>query len=513
MPVNFSVTDEGPPTFTEPQVRAANVDDWREKFGDDADTSREATDGQLIDLSTLPQLLLWQAAVRLWADSFVRTATGAALDNILAAFGKTRNPASSSTGTAVFFGSESTPVPASTEIQTTGSANRFATTALGTTGALLGSDVWMVRIPATVVAGSTYDIDIDATPHTYLAAGGDDADTVANELRDAVNAGADGTATRAGIDAGGRALVIIDVTGGPGVVVASDDDGGGPTPDPEEFPAVRIAVEALSTGPLTAPAGTLQSIPTPVAGITGASNGADATAGADEETDDEFRERHLSSLFGPGCGTEQAIEARVLATTDAAGIEFVETATVTSNRNGPDPDAEGRPKGSFETVTRYRDGAPADADARVALSIAECMPAGVEPYGVTWTETVEVRPGKFVDVSGTIVTALFLHLGVTVTKGEGWPAGLSDAQAKTAIAEAISTDWNAIRVEAKDWYRTTVNGSVNRVVNDAAADISTLSDTTPAPGDVPALVSVAVQVANAREIIEADASRIAVTIV
>ena len=222
MPVVFALTPSGPPTFTLEQVRAGLVQDWLAQWGN-ADTSPESPDGQLIDLSALPQLLLWQAQVQLWLDSFVRTARGTALDQLLDAFGKLREPAEASVAAVVFYGAENTAVAQGTQVQATGSAVRFATADPATTGLLLGSDTWMVRIPAAIVGGTTYTLDIDGTPYDRLAAGIDTPTTVADDLTALVNLGADGTALRAGIDADGRALIIVDVTGGPGIVTASDD--------------------------------------------------------------------------------------------------------------------------------------------------------------------------------------------------------------------------------------------------------------------------------------------------
>jgi uncharacterized phage protein gp47/JayE len=375
MPVDYEITEAGPPAITQPEARAANVADWKAIFGADARTEPTATDGQLIDLHTVSQVLLFQAVSRLWADTFVRTARGAALDMILDQFGLVRIPASESVGEVVWFGSELTPVPAGSRVQTTGAADVFESTALVTTGALLGSDTWMTRIPSTIIVGATYTVDIDGTPYSHVA-GAEDSASVAAEIETLIDAGPDGTAQLAGVDATGRALLIVDVTGGPGIV--SGATVGGTAPD--AFPAARATVRAVNTGPLTAPAGTLQDIPTAIAGITGASNGTDATPGRDIESDDQFRARHLDRLFGAGCATDQAIRARVLEALDANGLTFVVSCDVRSNRSSV-VDAAGRPPHSFETILRYGTGAPADADTRVATAIASCMPSGIEPYG------------------------------------------------------------------------------------------------------------------------------------
>ena len=501
MPVDAEITDQGPPSFTLPQVRAANVEDWTAKFGEGY-TSPDSTDGQLIDLWTLVESILLANQVRLWADSFVRTARGAALDGLLDMFGLTREPATFSQGSTVFYGDENIAVALGTQVQTTGSGSLFATTAAGSTGLLLGSDTWMVRIPAAIAVATNYTVEIDGTPYTYPAIGGDDSAKVADELRDLVNAGPDGFATRAGSDAQGRALLVVDVAGGPGVVA----NAGTPT-DP--LTAVRLTVQATTTGPLTAPAGTLQVIPTPIVGIAAASNDADATAGRDVESDDEFRSRHLGSLFGPGCGTDQAIRQRVLDAMDAQGIDFVESCNVRSNRRFSPTDADGVPKSAFETVVRYSAGAPTDADQRVANAIGICMPAGIEPWGLLPPISVETYPGNFVDVQFTLVTTTYLHLSITVTPGENFPTTGDQEQ---AIASAAADAWDAIAVEGQDWYQTGSIAAVSDAVGGTALSIVVESDLTASPGDVPVFANVPSQAAAVREIIDLDASRVSVTI-
>lgn len=503
MPVDAQITDQGPPSFTYPVLRSANVEDWRGKFGDDADTDPESTDGQIIDLLTLPQLITLSNQFRLWADSFVRTARGAALDGLLDMFGLTRIPAKASVGTTVFYGSENTAVALGTQVQTAGSAALFATTAAGTTGLLLGSDTWVLRVPASINVGQSYTADIDGTPYTHMALGGEGSLDVARQIRDLINVGPDATSGLAGTDASGRGLLVIDVTGGPGIVTNGGTDTDAQT-------AVRIAVEAVDTGATSAPAGTLQVLPTPVAGIIAASNDADVALGRDVESDDEFRSRHLGSLYGSGCGTDQAIRARVLEAMDAQGIDFVASCNVTSNRTDSPTDADGRPIHSFETVVRYTEGFPSDANTLVAEAIASCMPAGILPYGLTFTESVEIYPGNFVDVSATIVAVLYLHLDITVTAGENFP---TEGDQEQAIASGVATAWDQIAVEGQDWYETQSAGAVSIVVGGTALSIVILSDLTPLPGDVPVFAAVPSQPAITREIIDLDASRVKVTIV
>jgi uncharacterized phage protein gp47/JayE len=500
MPVDTTITDAGPRSYTLAEVRAARVADWRAKFGQDADTDPEATDGLLVDLGALPEYLVLAALARLWSDSFLRSARAAAVDGILDAFGKRRRAARPSAGSTVFYGDENIAVGLGTQVQTTGSAAVFATTVAGTTGALAGATIWMLRVPAAITPAVDYSIDIDATIYTHTALGGDTSSTVATALRDLVNAGAQGTGTRAGEDSSGRALLVLDLVASG--VVAND---GSPT---EPRSAVRLAVEALVTGPTTAPAGTLQVLPTPIVGIDAASNDTDATPGRDIESDDAFRARHFDGLFGPGSTTDGATRARVLALTDEEGREFVASCSVRSNRSSV-VDVDGRPPHSFETLVQYFDDAPTDADRRVAEAIGVALPVGIQPWGLDISETIETYPSNFVLVEASVVQALYLHLRITVTPGEGFPVAGDPAG---AIRTAVVDGWDGRAAEAQNWYQLATAGDASAAVGGTASVILVESDLTALPGDAPAFAAVLEQVANAREIIDLDGSRVDVVI-
>src|SRR5262249_36114068 len=73
-----------------------------------------------------------------------------------------------------------------------------------------------------------------------------------------------------------------------------------------------VACEAVDTGPLPAPAGTLTVIDTPVAGLSSVTNAADAILGRNQETDSELRIRREEELRAAGKGTVDAIRALLL---------------------------------------------------------------------------------------------------------------------------------------------------------------------------------------------------------
>jgi uncharacterized phage protein gp47/JayE len=77
-------------------------------------------------------------------------------------------------------------------------------------------------------------------------------------------------------------------------------------------PQATVTMTAENTGPITAPAGTLTEIATPVFGLNSTKNSEDAIVGRNVETDAEYRVRREQELQGAGSGTVEAIRAALL---------------------------------------------------------------------------------------------------------------------------------------------------------------------------------------------------------
>ena len=504
--VDFLVTDEGPPTFTYEELRADNSLDWRAVFGNDAPTAPDTTDGHLIDLATLPQLILTQNQTRQWADSAGRTARGVALDAQLDVFGKVREPARASTAQLIFYGSASTLVSAGSQAQTPTTSNLFATTADATTGTLAASDTWVTRIPPDVMVGDTVTVTIDVTPYAHLVAGGEGPIDVSAALQVLIVAGSQGVASQGGVDVDGRALLVIDLV--PAEAVTASSTG---ATQPDAFPAARARSTATLTGLLTAPAGTLQVLPVPLAGITGVTTDLDAAVGRDLESDDEFWNRHLDTLFDSSGGTDGGLRSTALQVEDEAGVRFVTYANAVSNRNEDPVDGAGRPLGSVEVIVQLSEAAPSDATLRLAEALGPVYGAGIEPFGLAdplgFEHVVEPFPGNFITVKGSFVVTQYLHLEVTVVPGPGFP---TEGDTEQAIREQCANDWNFLAEADRDWNRPVSIGSVAVATAGGSASVVIRSDLTALPTDTPTFADVDTQPATDRDIIELSSNRVTV---
>ena len=131
------------------------------------------------------------------------------------------------------------------------------------------------------------------------------------------------------------------------------------------------------------------------------------TAGADKETDAEYRERRTSVLQKAGttsaAGAKEAISE----------VANVDTVTIVEN-DTPNTDADGRPRNTYEV---YVEGAAASED-DIAASIYATKPLGI---GVVSTvDPGEQRTGDYVDVNGesrtlTFSTAVQVPMLIVVT--------------------------------------------------------------------------------------------------
>jgi len=498
-----------------PEVRAGVVALWKRAYGENADTDPNTPDGLEISLIAMSLALAFEVNTGLWANSFFRSAEGVSLDRILDIFAKGREPAVKSAGTAVFYGSPTTPIPALSVVTTADtSANRFLSDAASQIGADDNSDAWVVRVLGAE-NGVTYTAQVDAqVPSAYVAGPADTVVDVATGLRDDTNADGFATAALAGVDSSGNALLVIEIIGGLGNISVTDDS---PNTVIDAFEAVRVAVTALEAGPVPAAAGTLRTLATPIGGVVGVTNDADATIGRDEESDDEYRARHLQTLFANSARTDGGMQATV------AALEGIEANLVVSNRLVDPFDADGRPIGSVENIVLVTEINPA-LDVDIANAIARQIPAGIRPYGLRSFGLGTTIDGEVIEVYATDVEQLYLHLSITVVAGEGFPTGDMVTAIKSAVAEyfdagRITTNEKTIiatsakLVIGKDWTQLSTSTPINVVTQNSSVDVQVLSDATAAPGDAPSFVDVALRAASTRQIYRVDASRIAVNIV
>lgn len=496
----FALTDAGLSTPRYPEARALVVEKWKSRFGDDAQTSDDTPDGLLISTIALMLALAWEGVAATYVGSYFRTAAGASLDLLLDLFGARRLAATYSTLSAVWYGDAGVTVLAERIASVGGDAEqRFETDEDATTVADGVGGPIVVRI-LDAVDGETYAIDVDTTTESTVVAGASSttttiADALATQL---ATDNPTATVSRAGSDPDGNALIVLEDLDAGVVTVGGSAD----TPANQDVRnGVRVDMTALTTGPIVALAGTLDSVETPVANIDGVCTTADATVGRNRESDEGFRDRHLDRLNSGGKASLEAIYAYLLDT--VADLEHVR---VFANTTGA-TDSDGRPPHSVEVV--WIGPAGSTKEQEVAEAIFDVLAFGIRPYGAI-ENTVTDSYGGVHTVGHSRGTELYLWLDVTVTPAEGYP---TSGDPEGAILEEIAT-WLGDGGEGElgmgdDLIRYALGTPINAAVPGVGNVVITTATTT-TPGGTPSYSAADVSVDD-DTILRVDSSRIAVS--
>ena len=164
--------------------------------------------------------------------------------------------------------------------------------------------------------------------------------------------------------------------------------------------AITVTALCEAQGAILAPAGTIATIATPTRGWTGATNPADAVAGAPVETDAALRVRQTISTSLPS----QTIRSGVVgAIASVAGVGRI----ATYENDTANTDANGLPSTSFSAVVEGGDAL------QVATQIAYRKTLGGPTYGTT-SETVTDSSGSSVVVNFFRPATVNMGLAITI---------------------------------------------------------------------------------------------------
>jgi hypothetical protein len=425
-PPALALTPEGYAAPPQNELRAWLEAVWKEKFGASSTTKPSTLNGKFIDFATVLLVAFFEGGAGAANSGWFTSAPGVALEKILALFALPRIPASSSIVEAVLYGTDATNIGGGSIVSVDTTLDKFITQ----NAIVLGGDQgYVVRINNSS-AGDDYTVEIAGQPWTYTAQGGDTVRQVAEGLRDAIIAG--GQQVTAVVppndDQSNRWLIVIEDNGiGPFVLDVSGT--GGALLD--EFAAKRVPAIAQLSGPRQAAAGDLNAIETPVGGWEGVTNTADATLGANAETDAAYRDRHRG-LLNKGTASEQAIKTAVAL---LPGVEFV---AVRANDDDV-VDSEGLPPHSIRVTVLGGD------DVEIAETIMATKAAGIQTYGNDF-ELVLDGENLLKPIYFQRPTLKYLWIKLELTPGEKFQ-NVGDPGA--AIAKALAL-WGDLKIGIGD---------------------------------------------------------------
>jgi len=234
-----------------------------------------------------------------------------------------------------------------------------------------------------------------------------------------------------------KALVTLTISGTNGTAVGVGFKA--QTPQGVEFQTIESGTIAAGTVDLqarailagtagNAPAGTITEINTSLSGVSSVTNAADATGGAEVETDPELRARY-KIRGSAGGATAVAIQAAL--------NELEDVVTAVCYENNTNGSVDGMPPHSIEAVV---DGGTDDDIMGVLLNF---KPAGIEPTG-TESGSIVDNAGVTRDFQWSRPTTEDVFVDVTITPGSEWVAGFVDQVKQKVIEEVGGTDADAV---------------------------------------------------------------------
>lgn len=419
------LTDQGfvPKTYeellTEMRARAVTLfQDLLTEPGDIVDTSASTILGRLINLDIAGDSDLWQVAQQVYSAFDPNSATGIALDNLVAYGGLIRGEQTFSTAQALFTGDVGTLIDAGLTVRGTTTGEDFtvrASVAINATGAS------GIGVQITTVA--------DSTLYTVSYAGA----TTTNTISYTSGVGA----TQASILSGIQAVILashpslsatidgnilyIDRNSVFDVVTFTSSTNIG------IVKARKVgSLTAVNAGPITGEANTITSVQTPKTGWDSVTNPTAVVAGEDVETDEELRERFRVSKYVRATNILEALYSDLIGLSTVTEVQIYENDTDVTDSNGV-------PAHSFLPIILGGD--PID----IAQSIWENKPLGIRSYGNT-TQTIFDSQGFPHEIGFERPNPVDIYIRMDLTTDPNYPQN-GDDLIKSNLASYFSTNF------------------------------------------------------------------------
>lgn len=387
--------------------------------GDVVDTSDSSVLGRLISLVTPSLTDLWEAAQQDYAAFDPNSATGVALDNLVALGGITRQEETFTTSSTIHSGDLNTFIPAGSFVSASDTNEQFSVvTGIGLTR---DSASGITVIVSSVQNSTSYTISYAGTSTTQTITYTSDSDATEAEilagLQSAIVSGHP-TLTSSVV---GTTLVVdrADVFQTVTFNVSSN----------LTISKVRKIGEVVAqeTGPIEQQAGTITTIVTPVLGWDSVTNPVAATPGRLRETDEELRLRFRNTKFERATNTLNAIYSAIL------NVEGVEEVVIYENDTDV-TDSFGVPPHSFLPIVSG--GLSTD----IANAIWENKPIGILSDGNTVVSINDIQ-GFAHDVAFSRPDPVVIYIEIPLTKDSDYPANGDDLM-KSALIEYFKENFN-----------------------------------------------------------------------
>lgn len=421
----------------------------------------QAVFGELIDTFSDREAAIWEECEGLYNAMYPLTATGASLDLAVSFSGVKRLLEAATIVDCICLGTEGTLLAIGQEVQVPNTSETFSNQAPITITANNAIEVFVNVVAVTV--GATYSVTINGSVYSYVAVLADTIATILTSLVTALNA------SGLPVSSNGATLTIASIDGSTAFTCAVST-----TLTIAEIGTIG-RFYADNTGAITAPAGQLTQINTPVAGWVGLTNPAAGTVGRDEETDTQLRERYSAGVYILGAGTVDAIQANI-----SQNVVGVTACLVIENNT--DATVSGQPPHSIQVVVQG--GSVLD----IATELLRVGGAGINTYG-SISQTVNDSQGQPHVISFNRPIPLYVWLAATVTPFSDGDE-IYPSNGPTSVQGALVSQGNALGI-GSDIIRgrllSPVFNSPPVVPGVSSVSLLTYSTTnpayTPVPGD------------------------------
>lgn len=404
------LTSEGLVIKTLPEIRTALENKLKARYGSSFSVDTNTPEGVMIGVFADELSDAWEGIQGTYDAAYPKSATDLNLDNVSDIVDVRRIQASKSSATLEFTGLVGAVIPEDTVVTVTDTEERFLVTTPLTLTATRFSDITFGI--SSVVDSTVYTLTINNIVVSINSGVSATAATIMTALKAAIDATVAGVTTSLPTASTLRVNVtevnsIYALVVGSRISVNSVSD--------------LVESEALNSGVIKAPAGTLVNLLVPIINVTSVTNLADADEGREEETDEELRVRRYESVAIIGAATLNAITANV------RNLDDVTAAFIIENKEYS-VDVDGRPPKSFEVVVEGGD------ESEIAQTIWDYHPVGIESVGDI-TRTVTDLDDNIQSVSFSRPVDVYIKVEVDYTKytEEPFPTTAEDAIKTTVL--------------------------------------------------------------------------------
>ena len=380
--------------------------------GDQVDTSDSSALGRLISLAAPSEADLWEAAQEVYSAFDPNSATGVALDNLVAYAGLTRKEQTFTTSSILVAGDTNTLIPVGQTVSSSFTGEQFTT--VGAIS-LSPSSASGITVSVVTLANSTaYTISYSNTTSTNTITFTSDASATVLEVLNGLQA----------VVVGGHPTLTASVVGTDLVINRNDifSTVAFTTSVNLGITKVRTVGEviAVNSGIIEQPANTIDSILTPMLGWDSVINPVAATPGEDRETDEELRLRFRNGKYDRATNTYDAIYSALINLDNVTEVTIYENDTSVVDGNGV-------PAHSFLPIVS---GGLSQA---IGNAIWENKPTGILSYGNTSVTVTDVQGGTHT-VSFSRPNPVVIYITLDITTDVNFPANGNELIRSNLIA-------------------------------------------------------------------------------